>query len=124
VTAPRRLRARGAADCDALGQRAIEDGGVVHQEIPSHRSRSAGSPHRTELRPDACPFILGDRTGRATDAEREDPLAGDARNLDELVEIGASEKTPLILLGRVWIVTTAAALVILALALLAYRLAS
>ncbi len=58
-----------------------------------------------------------------TDTDREDPLVRDVHRLDEVVEDGASEKTPWILLGRVWLVTAAAVLVILVLAMLAYRLA-
>ncbi|MDP9285876.1 MAG: hypothetical protein M3P41_13135 [Actinomycetota bacterium] len=54
-----------------------------------------------------------------TDDDREDPLVRDVHHLDELVEVGASEKTPWILLGRVWLVTAAAVLVILALTMLA-----
>jgi hypothetical protein len=59
-----------------------------------------------------------------SDSDSEDPLTGDVRGLDELVERGESEKTPFILIGRVWIVTAAAVLFILALAVLAYYLAT
>jgi hypothetical protein len=47
--------------------------------------------------------------------------------LDELehtAAVGESEKTPLILIGDVWVVSAAVFLVMVALALLAYRLAS
>jgi hypothetical protein len=58
------------------------------------------------------------------DDDREDPLVRKAHDLDELVAAGESEKTPFILLGRVWIVIAAAVLVIFALAMLAYSLAT
>jgi len=59
-----------------------------------------------------------------TDDSRDDPLVEDVHDLDALVEAGESEKTPFILIGRVWIVTAAAVVVILALAMLAYYLAT
>ncbi len=43
--------------------------------------------------------------------------------LERVADAGGSSKTPLILLGEVWVVTATAVLVFLALALLAYRLA-
>jgi hypothetical protein len=46
------------------------------------------------------------------------------RRLKEIAETGASPKTPLILLGALWVVCAIAVLVLLALALLAYRLAT
>ena len=73
---------------------------------------------------DAPPFVVCNRTVMPSDSDREDPLTGDVRNLDELVERGESEKTPFILIGRVWIVTAAAVAVILAVAMLAYYLAT
>jgi hypothetical protein len=50
-----------------------------------------------------------------------------ARKLHELehtADVGESEKTPLILIGEVWVVSATAVLVLIAIALLAYRLAS
>jgi hypothetical protein len=44
--------------------------------------------------------------------------------LEHVADVGESEKTPLILLGEVWVVTATAVLALLAIALLAYRLAS
>jgi hypothetical protein len=58
-----------------------------------------------------------------TDAKRDDPLVENVDDLDDVVREGQSEKTPFILLGRVYIVTAAAVAVILALAVLAYYLA-
>jgi hypothetical protein len=54
----------------------------------------------------------------------DDPLAQKKHDVDALVEAGESEKTPFILIGRVWIVTAAAVAVVLALAILAYYLAT
>jgi len=48
----------------------------------------------------------------------------EARRLERVADAGESAETPLILLGEVWIVCAAAVLLLLALALLAYRLAS
>jgi hypothetical protein len=58
------------------------------------------------------------------DASRDDPLVENVHDLDALVDAGESEKTPVILIGRVWIVTAAAVAAILALAMLAYYLAT
>ena len=58
------------------------------------------------------------------DAHADDPLAQKKHDTDALVEAGESEKTPFILIGRVWIVTAAAVAVVLALAVLAYYLAT
>ena len=46
------------------------------------------------------------------------------RQLKRIADTGGSSETPLILLGEVWVVCAIAALVLLALALLAYRLAA
>jgi hypothetical protein len=44
--------------------------------------------------------------------------------LQQTAELGQSDQTPWILIGEVWVVAATAVLVVLALALLAYRLAS
>jgi hypothetical protein len=44
--------------------------------------------------------------------------------LEHVADVGDSDETPLILLGDVWLVAAIAVLVLLAVALLAYRLAS
>jgi hypothetical protein len=44
--------------------------------------------------------------------------------LEHVADVGESDKTPLILLGEVWFVSAIAVLVLLGVALLAYRLAS
>jgi hypothetical protein len=44
--------------------------------------------------------------------------------LEHTADVGESDKTPLILIGEVWVVAATAALVLIAIALLAYRLAS
>jgi hypothetical protein len=58
------------------------------------------------------------------DAHVDDPLAQKKHDVDALVEAGESEKTPFILIGRIWILTAAAVAVIFALAMLAYYLAT
>jgi hypothetical protein len=49
---------------------------------------------------------------------------GEIERLEAEAEVGQSAATPLILGAEVWVWTSAAVLVILALSLLAYRLAS
>lgn len=44
--------------------------------------------------------------------------------LEQVADAGESDKTPLVLIGEVWVVVTIALLLFLALALLAYRLTS
>jgi hypothetical protein len=44
--------------------------------------------------------------------------------LEHTADVGESDKTPLILLGEVWVVSATAVLALVAIALLAYRLAS
>lgn len=44
--------------------------------------------------------------------------------LEHVADVGESDETPLILIGEVWVVSATALLVMLALALFAYRLAS
>jgi hypothetical protein len=44
--------------------------------------------------------------------------------LEHTADVGESDKTPLILLGEVWVVSATAVLALIAITLLAYRLAS
>ncbi len=46
------------------------------------------------------------------------------RQLERIADTGGSSETPLILLAEVWVVCAIAVVVLVALALLAYRLAS
>jgi hypothetical protein len=45
-------------------------------------------------------------------------------DLEHVADVGESDKTPLILIGEVWVVSAIAVLILLAIALLAFRLAS
>jgi hypothetical protein len=74
--------------------------------------------------PDAASFAGGYRTHMPTNTHSDDPLVQKLHDVDRLAEAGASEKTPLILIGRVWLVTAAAVAVIFVLAMLAYFLAT
>jgi hypothetical protein len=47
----------------------------------------------------------------------------EAHQLERIADTGASAETPLILVGEVWVVCAIAVVVLLALALIAYRLA-
>jgi hypothetical protein len=58
---------------------------------------------------------------RAHDTGR---AARELHELEHTADVGESEKTPLILLGEVWIVCVTAVLALVAIALIAYRLAS
>jgi len=60
---------------------------------------------------------------KSTSHERS-PLVEEVRELEQVAKTGGSSKTPLILLVDAWVVSALAVLVLLALALLAYRLAS
>jgi len=51
------------------------------------------------------------------------PLIEEVRELEQIAKTGGSSKTPLILLADAWVVSALVVLVMLALALLAYRLA-
>jgi hypothetical protein len=46
------------------------------------------------------------------------------RELEHVADVGESDETPLILIGEVWFVVAIAVLVVVALALVAYRLAA
>ena len=54
---------------------------------------------------------------------RKGPVARELDHLEQVAEVGESEKTPLILWGGMAVVCTTIFLVVLALSLLAYRLA-
>ena len=54
---------------------------------------------------------------------RHRELKEELRSLQKTADVGASAETPLILIGEVWVVCAIAVLVLLAVALLAYRLA-
>lgn len=66
----------------------------------------------------------GDATNMPGDAHRDDPIARELRHRQQLAKVGESDKTPLILLGHVWLACAALVVVILAVTVLAYRLAS
>jgi hypothetical protein len=67
------------------------------------------------------PSILGEMT---THEKRDEPVARELRHLEQVAEVGESDKTPLILWGGVAVVCAAIFLVMLVLSLLAYRLAA
>jgi hypothetical protein len=50
------------------------------------------------------------------------PMTNDS--LKHLADVGEDERTPAVLLGETWVVIATAALVVLAICLLAYRLAT
>jgi hypothetical protein len=51
-------------------------------------------------------------------------LSREVHELERVADTGGSSATPLILLGEVWVVCAVAVVTLIALALLAYRLAS
>ena len=58
------------------------------------------------------------------DSPETAPIVEKLRERRHLAEAGEDEKTPAILLGETWVVIATAALVVLAICLLAYRLAT
>jgi len=50
-------------------------------------------------------------------------LAREAHDLEHEAEVGESPRTPLILIGEVWVVAASVVLVVLAITLLAYDIA-
>ena len=60
-------------------------------------------------------------TGATSDRTQ---MSKSLHELEQVADAGESDKTPLILIGEVWVVVTIALLLFLAFALLAYRLAS
>ena len=59
----------------------------------------------------------------SSSAERSG-LTREVQELERVADTGGSSLTPQILIGEVWVVCAAAVLVLIAIALLAYRLAS
>ena len=59
-----------------------------------------------------------------TSSVEKSPVARKVRELERTAETGASPWTPLILIGDVWLVCAVAVLALLALTLLAVRLAT
>lgn len=57
-------------------------------------------------------------------ADENSSVATKVHELERVADTGADPRTPLILIGEVWVVCAVAVLVLLALALLAYRLAT
>ncbi len=51
-------------------------------------------------------------------------LRREVRDLEHTAEVGESDKTPLILIGDMWLLCAIVVLVVLALSLIAYRLAT
>jgi hypothetical protein len=55
---------------------------------------------------------------------KREPVARELHELKEEADLGESAKTPLIVLGEVWVVCAIAVVILLAISLLAYWLAS
>jgi hypothetical protein len=60
----------------------------------------------------------------ATDSDQKSPVAHELQELERIADKGETSSTPLVLVATVWGVCAIALLVVLALAFLAYRLAS
>ncbi len=74
--------------------------------------------------PDARPPPFGESSGMASMSDEKSPIVREAHELERIANAGGSSLTPLILLGEAWVVCAIAVLVLLALAVLAYRLAT
>jgi hypothetical protein len=69
-------------------------------------------------------IALPDDRGMRTQPPEVERAVEKAHELEHTADVGESPKTPLILLGEVWVVAAAVVVVILALSLVAYRLAA
>jgi hypothetical protein len=66
---------------------------------------------------------IGDRALMKSEPAHESPVARELHHLERVADVGASDETPLILIGGVWVVCAFVVLVLLALTLVATRLA-
>jgi hypothetical protein len=81
---------------------------------------SAADPELDRFRPD---FVA--QSSSMPNHSHDTPDGGrKLHELEHIADVGESEKTPWILIGETWVVTATAFLVVVALALFAYRLAS
>jgi hypothetical protein len=85
--------------------------------LRSFRSRSSGLPM-------AAGLVFGDREDMRKRSHDTPAVVRKVHELEHVADVGESDETPLILLGEVWVVSATAVFVFLAIALLAYRLAS
>ena len=72
---------------------------------------------------DAAEPFARDSGCMSADSKRS-RLGRKAHELERIADVGESDRTPLILIGEVWVVAATAVLVVLALALLAYDIAA
>jgi hypothetical protein len=68
--------------------------------------------------------VFGNRKGMRKRSHDTPRVVRKVHELEHVADVGESAETPLILLGEVWVFSAIAVLIFLALALLAYRLAS
>ena len=82
------------------------------------RGASAANPQPIGRTADARQGAFRHRSDMSSEPKEE------LRQLERIADTGGSSETPLILLAEVWVVCAIAVVVLVALALLAYRLAS
>jgi hypothetical protein len=68
--------------------------------------------------------LLGDRVCMKRDPHHEGSLAREVHHLEQVADVGESDKTPLILVGRVWLACAVVVIAILALTLVVARIAT
>jgi hypothetical protein len=98
---------------------------------PPRRFDNRGLPGRAGHRPKGRaraeipqPLAPSSDAEARPSGEHEDMSKRSLHELEHIAEVGESEKTPLILLGDVWVVSAIVVLAVLAVSLLAYHLAS
>jgi hypothetical protein len=98
---------------------------------PPRRFENRGLPEPAGHRPKGrAPAEIPQPVAPSSDAEvrpsdeHEVMSRRSLHELEHIAEVGASDKTPLILLGDVWVVSAIVVLAVLAVSLLAYHLAT
>jgi hypothetical protein len=92
---------------------------IVARPLPArHRPNPGASAEIPQ------PIAVSSDAGVSTSDEHEDMPKRDLDDLEHIAEVGESDKTLLILLGDVWVASAIVVLAVLAVSLLAYRLAS
>jgi hypothetical protein len=101
----------------------VRNHAVAHREIFADTDlRDVRSESRSvRIRRRRRTAIIDDMTNHETSTES---VAHELRHLEQVAEVGESDKTPLILTGGVAIACTTVFLIVLVVSLLAYRLAA
>jgi len=100
----------------------------VHATLETAHRSNIGARARTtqQITPssDAARFASVDAGRMGNQPHETERAVEKLHELEHIADVGESPETPLILLGEVWVVCALVVLVILALSLIAYRLAT